>query len=98
MGEIELMPERKASGEEEDQEEGEERGNGKQGKVLRMREKRNVYREGITGDRRGAQPRGSMRRMLNVQKGRNEGQEMTTSRSHVICPKLQWVLHSWDFI
>lgn len=46
MGEIELMPERKASGEEEDQDEGEERGNGKQGKSIKDEGKKKCVQRG----------------------------------------------------
>ena len=43
--------------------------------------------KGIREDPHGAQPRGSMGRILNV-KGRNEGQEMNTSRAYIIFQEL----------
>ena len=51
------------------------------------RDKRNVEGKGIREDPHGAQARGSMGRILNV-KGRNEGQEMNTSRAHIIFHEL----------
>lgn len=45
------MIERKASGEGENKDEGEEQGNGQQGKTIKDEgKKRNVQREGIIGD------------------------------------------------
>ena len=46
----------------------------------------------IRQDPHGAQPRGSRGRILNV-KGRNEGQEMNTSRAYIIFQELICRVH-----